>query len=87
MEWFRREHVSSEGLGRAKEVMLGGSGVVPRSTQSPHVRAVHQVALGNAKVRGSSAVCADWEAQPGSTRVPWRRAAPGRAVFRPHPHV
>lgn len=32
-------------------MMLEGSGTVPRSTQSPHIRGVHQVALGNPRSR------------------------------------
>lgn len=51
-ERSRRERASPGGLGRAKEVMLGGFGAVPRSTGSPHGRGVHQVALGNAEVQG-----------------------------------
>lgn len=36
--------------------MLEGSGAVPRSTQSPHVRGVRQVALENARVQGQGQI-------------------------------
>lgn len=75
--------------GESKEVMLEGSGAVPRSTGLSHVGGMHAEGSGRCQVQGWGQFCCVLRTGRSGREIAGalEKAAPSRAVFTPYPCV